>query len=253
MSNIQPTRDGSSKLALPRTTYSSSINSNTFKRTPSSTGASDRYHLSRTNTATTTDPYIAATNAESQSIVTMDKIPSGKPGVAYSDLLWTQIDVLDDVRNMAREVRNKGSFFNDQFNEELSKLKQSQNKLLETMATQQFADLDASEHQKQLYHLSRLTPNTNTINATNTSGDLLNHENIVHETEESQAEFENKKLQQDKINVFFKEDDLETKNHTIYKKQNFDDVNQYVLDIKQDLKVLGESMKQFDEKTREIW
>ncbi|EGW34223.1 uncharacterized protein SPAPADRAFT_59653 [Spathaspora passalidarum NRRL Y-27907] len=241
---MQPTRD-SSKLGVPRTAYPASIHSNnTFRRTTSG-GASDRY-LSRTNTGTT-DPYIAATNAESQSIVTMDKIPSAKPSATYSDLLWTQIDVLDDVRNMASEVRNRGSFFNDKFNEELSKLKQSQNKLLETMSTQHFSDLDASEHQKQLYHLSRMAP------VRQSSGNLLDEENIVHENEESKDAFEHKKRQQEKINVFFKEDDLELKNQTIYKKQNFDDVNQYVSEIKQDLQVLGESMKQFDESTREIW
>ncbi|CAH6722656.1 hypothetical protein CLIB1444_10S03378 [[Candida] jaroonii] len=96
----------------------------------------------------------ASTNTEyyeNQSLRTLDQIPSVKPSITYSDKLWTQIDVLDDVKTMSQQVKEKGSFFNDQFNEDLNKLKQSQEKLIEVMADDNFVTNDNFKRQKERY------------------------------------------------------------------------------------------------------
>lgn len=144
--------EGSAKLAVPgRHSYATSVSSFNHNNLSSQHFGSQRpltahYRLSRSNTNITADNY---STQDSQSIATIDKIPATKPTVTYLDKLWTQIDVLDDVKNMANEVRTKGSFFNDKFNQELDKLKALQEKLLSTMSTQQFNDINNNEHQKQ--------------------------------------------------------------------------------------------------------
>ncbi|EMG48743.1 hypothetical protein SBY92_004056 [Candida maltosa Xu316] len=245
--------NNSTKLAVPnRHSYATSVSSFSHSNNQpkmSRAGSSGYYRLSRSNTNMTADNY---SSLDTQSVATIDKIPPAKPSVTYSDKLWTQIDVLDDVKSMANEVRTKGSFFNDKFNQELEKLKASQEKLLNTMSTQQFNDLNTNEHQKQ--HIYQL----NTINTVpHPSESLLKEDKILHENEDDRKEQEKKNARQEKINSFFRHDDkeeeLEFKNQVIYRKENFDEINRYVSQIKKDLKGLGESMKKFDESTREIW
>lgn len=256
--HLQPMRsEGSAKLAVPgRHSYATSVSSFNHNNLSSQHFGSQRpltahYRLSRSNTNITADNY---STQDSQSIATIDKIPATKPTVTYLDKLWTQIDVLDDVKNMANEVRTKGSFFNDKFNQELDKLKALQEKLLSTMSTQQFNDINNNEHQKQhFYQLNTITPSVHPAD------NLRSEDQTVHEDEDEESEKERtkKKAVQEKINAFFKhddqEEDLEFKNQTIYRKENFDEINMYVSQIKKDLKGLGESMKKFDESTREIW
>ncbi|RCK59458.1 hypothetical protein Cantr_07454 [Candida viswanathii] len=263
LNHLQPLKsEGSSvKLAVPnRHSYATSISSMNHSnlsplhfaslRPPNTrSGSSAHYRLSRTNTNVTADNY---STQDSQSIATIDKIPATKPTVTYLDKLWTQIDVLDDVKNMANEVRAKGSFFNDKFNMELDKLKALQEKLLSTMSTQQFNDINNNEHQKQhFYQLNTITPSIHPGDNT------IKEEQLTKEDEEAEQELRRKKVVQEKINAFFKhddkEEDLEFKNQTIYRKENFEEINMYVSQIKKDLKGLGESMKKFDESTREIW
>lgn len=259
---IQPVRsNNSTKLAVParhsHTTSVSSFNNASFttqflpnQPKPTRTGSSSgHYRLSRTTTNTTGDNY---STQDTQSVATLDKVPPTKPSATYLDKLWTQIDVLDDVKKMAEEVRSKGSFFNDNFNQQLKKLKELQDKLLNTMSTQQFNDFNSKEHQKQhFYQLNTISPTVNP------SDNLFKEDKILHEDEEQQKQEQKKQAKQEKINSFFKSDDkqedLEFKNQTIYRKENFEEINQYVAQIKKDLKGLGESMKEFDESTREIW
>ncbi|KAG7665814.1 uncharacterized protein J8A68_000639 [[Candida] subhashii] len=251
MSNIQPVKtDGSSTLPEQKHSYNTSISSNVtpqyFKRHPStSSGGGFNMRLSRTTTNNTDSYANAIVNDAPQSLRTIDKIQGAKPAITYADKLWTQIDVLDDVRNMAEEVKNKGSFFNDKFNQELSKLKISQNKLLETMSTQQFSDLNTNEHQKQLYHLSAMSKGTSDQQQQEEASPNASHS-------EENLEIEKKK-KEEKINAFFQDDDLDHKNQTIYNKQNFEEINQYVAEVKKDLGQLGAAMKEFDESTKEIW
>ncbi|CAI5755827.1 unnamed protein product [Candida verbasci] len=256
--NLQPISSNSNKLTIPKQhhSHSTSVSSNMSNlfpqylpskshRSTSSYGGISGYKLSRSNTNYTESSYLP-NNEDQQSIKTIDKIPSAKPSVTYSDKLWTQIDVLDDVKNMAMEVREKGSFFNEKFDNELNKLKLQQEKLLQTMSSQKFTDLGKNkEHEKQqLYHLHN-----------NTSKNLLSQENIVHEDVNNENEFIKNKMKQDKIDSFFKaNNDLDLKNQkNVYNKTNFEEIDQYVVQIKKDLKGLSDAMKHFDESTREIW
>ena len=85
----------------------------------------------------------------------------------------------------------------------------------------------------------------NTISpAVHPSDNLFKEDKILHEDEEQQKQEQKKQAKQEKINSFFKSDDkqedLEFKNQTIYRKENFEEINQYVAQIKKDLKGLGE-------------
>lgn len=62
-----------------------------------------------------------------------DKVPSVKPNVDYQDKLWTQIDVLDDVKKMGEQVAEDGSFFTEEHNNSLRQLRHAQLELLRTI------------------------------------------------------------------------------------------------------------------------
>ena len=204
--------------------------------------------LTRTNTNATD----AITNANSTilgegapSLRTIDMVPSARPSVSYLDKLWTQIDVLDDVKSMANQVRLKGSFFNDKFNQELTKLKEQQNKLLETMSSQHFSDIGRSRL-NQLVAASIKSPSLALHSTGGLKGGLLpsDKDEIVDKD----------KLKQEKLDEFFgDEQGTKSSRDILYRKQNFDEMNKYVDQIKDDLVNVGESMKRFDETTREIW
>lgn len=63
----------------------------------------------------------------------IDKIPSVKPKSNIQDKLWTQIDVLDDVKRMSDEAMQNNSFFTPQYEQNLRSLKKSQMNLLNTI------------------------------------------------------------------------------------------------------------------------
>lgn len=231
------------RLSIPHHSYNNSVTSNSSSNTPGLSGYNSNYRthksgssisrLSRTNTNNTESIY--PPNAyDSQSIRTADRIPTAKPSVTYLDKLWTQIDVLDDVRYMSEQVKLKGSFFNDKFNEGLGKLKQLQNELFEVMATQHFSNPTNKAHNEKLYKLNAVDPNgsnANTLDQIKEEGGRGNGEKLAE---------------------FFNEDaeDLKT---ILYRKQNFDEMNQYIEEIKVNLNNVGESMKKFDESTRDLW
>lgn len=63
-----------------------------------------------------------------------DKIPSSRPNVDYQDKLWTQIDVLDDVKRMSEQVSmDNDSFFNAEHSKAINELRLSQVELLTTI------------------------------------------------------------------------------------------------------------------------
>lgn len=169
--------------------------------------------LSRTNT-NAESVYNPPSTYDNQSMRTTDKIPSARPSVSYLDKLWTQIDVLDDVRNMASQVRSKGLFFNDKFNAELESMKELQNKLIEAMAAQ---DFDLSLQQERY--------------------------KVKHDTTD--------KLDSSLFSFF--DNEGESRQHILYKKENFDEMNRYVQDIKVGLQEVGEAMEDFDGVTSEQW
>lgn len=149
-----------------------------FTRTNSS------FRLSRTST--NTNNFNPESMYDNQSLRTLDRIPSSKASISYLDKLWTQIDVLDDVRMMSQQIREKGSFYNDKFNEELNHLKQSQEKLLDIMANQQ--NKPSSNEKKRVR-----MPAASTM--------MLNDNSDVSEDDEGAAE-EEKRRRGEKVKEF---------------------------------------------------
>lgn len=63
-----------------------------------------------------------------------DKIPSSRPNVDYQDKLWTQIDVLDDVKRMSEQTTmDNNSFFNSEHSKAINELRLAQVELLSTI------------------------------------------------------------------------------------------------------------------------
>lgn len=63
-----------------------------------------------------------------------DKVPSARPNVDYQDKLWTQIDVLDDVRRMGEQTTmDNNSFFNAEHSKAIDELRVAQVQLLSTI------------------------------------------------------------------------------------------------------------------------
>ncbi|RLV86215.1 hypothetical protein JA9_004514 [Meyerozyma sp. JA9] len=192
------------KLSVPQPTTPSHKYSQSGSR-------SSLARLSRTNT-NADSAYNPPSTFDNQSLRTLDYIPSAKPSVSYSDKLWTQIDVLDDVRKMASDVREKGSFFNEKFNSELEAMKTSQDRLIDIMASQDFD----SNLQQERY---RVEPDTTD------------------------------KLDSSLFSFF--DNEGQDRQHILYKKENFDEMHNYVHDIKVQLQRVGEAMEDFNGVTSE--
>lgn len=229
-------RNNNEKLSVPHNPYNTSVSS---ASSLGPTGHNINHKANRSGSSTTRLSQSNTNNTETytndvHSLKTTDRLPTAKPSVTYLDKLWTQIDVLDDVKNMSHQVRLKGSFFNDKFNEELEKLKLLQNRLFEVMSNQHFNSYSDKYYQKQLYKLNVATPNASTPQHLN-------------QISEGGRDPENQRLTE-----FFANDAQDLK-HLLYKKQNFDEISQYVEDIKVNLDNVGQSMKKFDESMRDLW
>lgn len=214
------------------TTSSSSANARgpqgVFKNARLLAGSIPR--VSRTNTENTEA-------VDAHSIKTLDRLSTAKQSATYLDKLWTQIDVLDDVKNMSANVKSKGSFFNKEFNEGLEKLKGTQDKLLEVMSSQSFND---NEHRKEMYRL-------------NTVSTAESIKKSASRDDEADDEFK-RQQRAHKLNEFFDETNRETSATTmLYHKQNFSELNEYVEEVKENLTKVGEAMKTFDQTTKEQW
>lgn len=218
---------------------------------------------------------------DEHSIRLTDLISSTKPSITHADKLWTQIDVLDDVKTMSNQVKLRGSFFNEAFNAELASLKESQNKLLEVMATQH-AKLKEEEQQRNMYKLGNQNSNkkAETIptpavmssksataspgpsGPTSKSGINAGSETGKHdgsdadgaggskETDRSGKETEDNK---DKLRDFFNEEDNYGSTNIMHRKLDLEELDKYIEETRQNLEVVGEAMKNFDETTRELW
>ena len=120
--------------------------------------------------------------------------------------------MLDDVRKMASDVRERGSFFNEKFNSELEAMKTLQDRLIDIMASQ---DFDLNLQQERF----RVEPNTTD--------------------------------QLDSSLFSFFDNEGQDRQHVLYKKENFDEMNNYVHDIKVQLQRVGEAMEDFNGVTSE--
>lgn len=210
-------------------TTNSSINTDGLRlglarNSASNVGGSSLFGGHKSNRSGSSITRLTTNNSEmdNQSVRAIDMIPTAKPNVTYADKLWTQIDVLDDVRNMSNEIKQRGSFFSEDFTTELANMKASQQKLLDTMYKQHYNNMKLNEQQKILYKIdkSKLNPEEQVNCKPGLSDDFFN-EKITRES--------------------------------IYKKQNFDEMHQYIKEIKSDLNQLGDSMKKFDATISESW
>lgn len=203
-------------------------------------GIGDFHHYPASGASSAIAPGPAG--GEEQSLRLTDRIPSTRPLVTASDKLWTQIDVLDDVKDMSHQVKLRGSFFNDSFNEELNKLKTSQNQLLEIMASQhsKIKDIDL---QKQMYKLS--LPN---------SSKQINSSQILSKAESNLGVNTSVDISEDgeKINSFFTDAQTQLQN-ILHRKQDLQELDKYIEETRLNLNVVGQAMKNFDETTKELW
>lgn len=175
---------------------------------------------------------------DNNSLTTIDKLGTAKPTVTYLDKLWTQIDVLDDVKQMSDAIKEKGSFFNNKFSEELNNLKNLHEKLIEVVAYQQFNDNNSFDKQPMRYKSTLST-------------------NIEEEEEETDEQNERDnpqaKARYEKFSQFFEGKKSNKGNNMIFNKHNFEAMNQYVNEVKKSLGDVSESMKKFDDTTKELW
>lgn len=262
-------------LSVPLHSRNASSTSSSFmhQRTPSAVGSNLGMGGSRNKSSAQLSFRLSRTNTQDlqslggDSIRTVDKILSSKPSVTYMDKLWTQIDVLDDVKRMSEEVKRNRSFFNDRFDAELEKLKLLQNKLLEVMSRQHFNNEEENEHQKQLYRMNAVHPEEGTTNFVHKLRDEISEkeeddgEHIEMDKSEQEktvgfedhGDSEKMKERAQKLNQFF--DDIATnhENTILSQKTDFSELEAYVEDIKENLALVGDSMKAFDQMRKELW
>ncbi|CCE82664.1 Piso0_002400 [Millerozyma farinosa CBS 7064] len=161
---------------------------------------------------------------DSKSIRTVDRLPSAKPSVSHSDRLWTQIDVLDDVKHMSDEVKSKGSFFSESFNQQLDSLKESQDKLVEVMARQRL-DRTPKELERNVQNSSHPKP--------------------------SFPMEDDPKSQVDILDDFFT-DNADSSRYETERKQDFDEISSYVDHVKDALDDVAATMRNFHDSTDEF-
>lgn len=168
-----------------------------------------------------------STVPDQESLPTIDQIPTARASVAMLDKLWTQIDVLDDVKLMAETVGKHGSFFNEEFTQSLRLMKESQERLLDKVEAHQNACNKAREQQEKLF-----TYNANTSTEAKHEGE--EHEQI-----------------QKRMDEFFS---LPPKPATEDSKlRDFDELDQYVNEVRSSLRDVLEQMKNFDDVRRKLW
>lgn len=217
-------------LVVPKKTYSSSISSMNsvipqFITNHRHSKSSSNMRLSRTNT--NTESVVAPSINEYGSKKAIDNLPTARSSMSYLDKLWTQIDVLDDVRNMSEQVKQKGSFFNEKFNEELAKLKSLQDKLMQAME----ANLQ-TRHIKG--HRGSVIPESQ--KSVIVESQSIEDQDIDHEEERN-------------ITEFF-ENDHQNREQFIH---GIQETKLYINAVRENLDEVAESMKKFDETTRENW
>lgn len=168
-----------------------------------------------------------STVPDQESLPTIDQIPTARASVAMLDKLWTQIDVLDDVKAMAETVGKHGSFFTDEFTQSLRSMKESQEKLLDKVEAHQIACNKAREEQEKLF----------TYNA-----------NQPSETSQEEEEHE---LIKKRMDEFFSLPPKPTTEDS--KLKDFDELDQYVNEVRSNLRDVLEQMKNFDDVRRKLW
>lgn len=181
-----------------------------------------RDRLSRSETMNTD-----LSTIDNESLPTIDQLSTAKASVAMLDKLWTQIDVLDDVKLMAEDVRKRGSFFNEEFSTLLAEMKEAQRRLQEVVARHQ----EANERSRIQRHEQAQEMNRNWGLA------------------EGDAEKETEITKQKMKEFFF----LQDTNELVNQQQDFEELNEYVREVQDNLMDLGQRMRNFDEATKKLW
>lgn len=164
-----------------------------------------------------------ATNATDatggESVRTLDQLSTARASVAMLDKLWTQIDVLDDVKAMARDVRESGSFFSDDFNDALAQVKVLQRRLLDVMVQHHDMSERAREERRKVALVEQ-------------ASDLGDHE-----------------LTKQRMHSFFfglgSDDGAQAR--------DFDELNEYVEEVRDRMGDVGERMQRFDDAAKLLW
>lgn len=164
---------------------------------------------------------------DGESLRTIDQLSTARASVAILDKLWTQIDVLDDVKLMAEDVKTRGSFFNEEFTNVLNEMKVAQKKLQEVVLRHQ----EASER-------VRIERNEDAQEIDRVWG-------LAQGDAEKETEITKQKMQK----FFF----LEDSERTGPQQKDFDQLNDYVKEVLENLEVLGLRMRNFDEATKKLW
>ncbi|KAM9928731.1 hypothetical protein OXX80_007715 [Metschnikowia pulcherrima] len=164
---------------------------------------------------------------DSQSMATVDQISTARASVAISDKLWTQIDVLDDVKAMAEEVDRTGGFFNEEFSNSLDQLKHSQSRLLDVISRHQAQSDTAREQRRE---------------------QAREHSKVVGVDEDGISSYQEQTRK--RMSEFFAGPAEPLENA---QSRDFDELNEYVSEVRRGLGEVSEKMTQFDEITKKLW
>lgn len=159
---------------------------------------------------------------------TIDQLATALPSIAPLDKLWTQIDVLDDVKAMAHEVDASGTFFNEDFTALLTRLKESQARLLTTVLRHQEASEQARASRR---HNARQQPSQPDSNP----GE---HWQDQQRTKQRMAEF------------FLAKDQAQAEQGQA---RDFSELDEYVADVREGLADVADKLASFDDVTKKLW
>ncbi|GEQ71518.1 hypothetical protein JCM33374_g5202 [Metschnikowia sp. JCM 33374] len=165
---------------------------------------------------------------DAHTLRTVDQLSTARPSVAISDKLWTQIDVLDDVKAMAEEVDRTGGFFNDDFSSSLAQLKASQSRLLEVVSRHQSMSDRAREQRREQ---AKAHPETVGVD----------DDGISKHQEQTRK----------RMNDFFS--GSVKPSAELAQSRDFDELNEYVSEVRESLGEVSEKMTDFDRVTKKLW
>ncbi|ODV94578.1 hypothetical protein PACTADRAFT_3464 [Pachysolen tannophilus NRRL Y-2460] len=174
-----------------------------------------------------------------QKLRPVDQISTVKPVVNYQDKLWTQIDILDDVKQMSLEVSKNGSFFDSNHSESLRNLKNSQLKLLANMIKAEKL-MDSEEYHKIWNVKSNLRDDNAGAATTQATG--------AGDTSLNSGIDDNRDLRFSKD-----QDDLEQLKENLFNREHFRKIGDSITSIKADLENVKYSIKKVDETTKDMW
>lgn len=198
-----------------------------FSRSLGVSHPKNRLLLSRTATSLTD----RVSDLDAQSVPTVDQLSAARASVNMSDKLWTQIDVLDDVRAMAQEVERSGSFFNDEFSARLMELKETQSGLMEKVL----------RHQEESERAREIRKRHSWQNYENQEKVGTDEERLAKEQEYTRQRMAEFFSSSSKGSV-----DLE-------QMRNFNNLKEYVAEVKHSLSEVGDKMQAFDGTKKKLW